>query len=92
MALHVLAYNLTRVIAHGRDEGLAKPDKRLLNAPDQNCYASTLPASRFYTTNSIRRHWPREHAAGRRDSSKRATPKTKFNRRGARKLLSSSEQ
>ena len=39
MALHVLAYNLTRVhehhghpAAHGGDEDLAKPDKRLLNA------------------------------------------------------------
>jgi len=39
MALHVLAYNLTRghehhghSAAHGRDEGLAKPEKRLLNA------------------------------------------------------------
>ena len=33
MALHVLAYNLTlHSAAHGRDEGLAKPEKRLLNA------------------------------------------------------------
>ena len=36
--------------AHGRDEGLAKPEKSSSTPPDQNCYASTLPAKRFYTT------------------------------------------
>ena len=74
MALHVLAYNLTRVsehhghsAAHGRDEGLAKPEKGTSTQPDQDLYASTLPAKRFYTTHfghledervASPSHWP----------------------------------
>ena len=42
--------------AHGRDEGLAKPEKGPSMLPDQNCYASTLPAKRFYTTQAHKRH------------------------------------
>jgi hypothetical protein len=43
--------------AHRRDEGLAKPEKGSPTPSNQNCYASTLPAKRFYTTKTLNRHW-----------------------------------
>ena len=42
--------------AHGRDEGLANAKKGSSTPPHQNCYASILPAKRFYTTKTRRRH------------------------------------
>jgi transposase len=57
MALHVLAYNLTRVInimgirpLMAAMRAWPNPKKGSSTPPDQNCYASTLPAKRFYTT------------------------------------------
>ena len=41
---------------HRRDEGLAKPEKGSPTPSKQNCYASTLPAKRFYTTKTHTRH------------------------------------
>ena len=56
MALHLLACNLTRVMSimgiRPPMAGIrAQPNpKKASTPPDQNCYASTLPAKRFYTT------------------------------------------
>ena len=63
MALHVLAYNLTRVMTimdiqplMAQRSGHNQPEKLPLNASRQDRDTASLPAKRFYTTKTLNGH------------------------------------